>query len=53
MMHYGACMICLTRLPPSKNVLRLSTLLGKMVFGSVMPRPARWLVSTHARLQVF
>jgi hypothetical protein len=27
MMHHGACMICLTRLPPSKHVLRLSTLL--------------------------
>jgi hypothetical protein len=25
MMHHGACMICLTRLPPSKYVLRLST----------------------------
>jgi hypothetical protein len=25
MMHQGACMICLTRLPPSKHVLRLST----------------------------
>jgi hypothetical protein len=25
MMHHGACMICLTRLPPSKHVLRLST----------------------------
>jgi hypothetical protein len=25
MMHYGACMIYLTRLPPSKHVLRLST----------------------------
>jgi hypothetical protein len=24
-MHHGACMICLTRLHPSKNVLRLST----------------------------
>jgi hypothetical protein len=24
-MHHGACMICLTRLPPSKHVLRLST----------------------------
>jgi hypothetical protein len=24
-MHHGACMICLTRLPFSKNVLRLST----------------------------
>jgi hypothetical protein len=27
MMHHGACMICLTRLPPSKHVLRLSTTL--------------------------
>jgi hypothetical protein len=25
MMHHGACMICLTRLPPSKHVLTLST----------------------------
>jgi hypothetical protein len=25
MMHYGACMINLTRLPPSKHVLWLST----------------------------
>jgi hypothetical protein len=25
MMHHGACMICLTRLPPSKHVLRLIT----------------------------
>jgi hypothetical protein len=25
MMHHGACMIRLTRLPPSKHVLRLST----------------------------
>jgi hypothetical protein len=25
MMHHGACMIYLTRLPPSKYVLRLST----------------------------
>jgi hypothetical protein len=25
MMHHGACMICLTRLPPSKHVLWLST----------------------------
>jgi hypothetical protein len=25
MMHHGACMIYLTRLPPSKHVLRLST----------------------------
>jgi hypothetical protein len=25
MMHYGVCMICLTRLPLSKHVLRLST----------------------------
>jgi hypothetical protein len=25
MMQYGACMINLTRLPPSKHVLRLST----------------------------
>jgi hypothetical protein len=25
MMHHGACMICLTRLRPSKHVLRLST----------------------------
>jgi hypothetical protein len=25
MMHHGACMICLTRLPPSQHVLRLST----------------------------
>jgi hypothetical protein len=24
-MHHGACMICLTRLPPFKHVLRLST----------------------------
>jgi hypothetical protein len=24
-MHHGACTICLTRLPPSKHVLRLST----------------------------
>jgi hypothetical protein len=24
-MHHGASMICLTRLPPSKHVLRLST----------------------------
>jgi hypothetical protein len=24
-MHHGACMICLTRLPPSKHILRLST----------------------------
>jgi hypothetical protein len=24
-MHHGACMICLTRLHPSKHVLRLST----------------------------
>jgi hypothetical protein len=24
-MHQGACLICLTRLPPSKHVLRLST----------------------------
>jgi hypothetical protein len=24
-MHHGACMICLTRLPPSKHFLRLST----------------------------
>jgi hypothetical protein len=24
-MHHGACMTCLTRLPPSKPVLRLST----------------------------
>jgi hypothetical protein len=24
-MHLGACMICLTRLPPTKHVLRLST----------------------------
>jgi hypothetical protein len=24
-MHHGACMICLTRLPTSKHVLRLST----------------------------
>jgi hypothetical protein len=24
-MHYGACMICLTRLPLSNNVLRLRT----------------------------
>jgi hypothetical protein len=24
-MHHGACMICLTRLPPSKHVLRLRT----------------------------
>jgi hypothetical protein len=24
-MHHGACMIYLTRLPPSKHVLRLST----------------------------
>jgi hypothetical protein len=24
-MHHGACKICLTRLPPSKHVLRLST----------------------------
>jgi hypothetical protein len=24
-MHHGACMICLTRLPPSKHVLSLST----------------------------
>jgi hypothetical protein len=23
-MHHGVCMICLTRLPPSKHVLRLS-----------------------------
>jgi hypothetical protein len=25
MMHYGACMINSTRLPPSKHVIRLST----------------------------
>jgi hypothetical protein len=25
MMHHGVCKICLTRLPPSKHVLRLST----------------------------
>jgi hypothetical protein len=25
MMYHGACMICLTRLPPSKHFLRLST----------------------------
>jgi hypothetical protein len=25
MIHHGACMICLTRLAPSKHVLRLST----------------------------
>jgi hypothetical protein len=25
MMHHGACMICSTRLPPSKHVLRLRT----------------------------
>jgi hypothetical protein len=25
MMHHGACMICLTRLPPSKHVLGLNT----------------------------
>jgi hypothetical protein len=25
MMHQGACMICLTRFPPSKHVLWLST----------------------------
>jgi hypothetical protein len=25
MMHHGACMICLTRLPPSKHILWLST----------------------------
>jgi hypothetical protein len=24
-MHHGACMICLTRLSPSKHVLRIST----------------------------
>jgi hypothetical protein len=24
-MHHGACMICLTRLPPSNHVIRLST----------------------------
>jgi hypothetical protein len=24
-MHHGACMICLTILPPSKHVLRLNT----------------------------
>jgi hypothetical protein len=24
-MHHGACMICLTRLPPFKKVIRLST----------------------------
>jgi hypothetical protein len=24
-MHHGACKICLTRLPPPKHVLRLST----------------------------
>jgi hypothetical protein len=23
--HHGACMVCLTRLPPSKFVIRLST----------------------------
>jgi hypothetical protein len=27
MMHHGACIFCLSRLPPSKHVLRLSTLL--------------------------
>jgi hypothetical protein len=26
-MHHGACMICLTRLPLSKHILRLTTLL--------------------------
>jgi hypothetical protein len=25
MMHHGACMICLTRLSPSKHILRIST----------------------------
>jgi hypothetical protein len=30
-MHHGACMICLTRLPPSKHVLRISTLLIKKI----------------------
>jgi hypothetical protein len=25
MMHHGACMVRLTRLPPSKHVLKLST----------------------------
>jgi hypothetical protein len=27
MMHHGACMVKLTRLPPSKHVLMISTLL--------------------------
>jgi hypothetical protein len=28
-------------------------LLGKMAFGSILPRPARLLVSVHARLWVY
>jgi hypothetical protein len=35
-MHHGACMICLTRLPPSKHVLRLSTsLISKNKFRAI------------------
>jgi hypothetical protein len=30
MMHRGACMVRLTRLPPSKHVLMLSTLILKI-----------------------
>jgi hypothetical protein len=30
-MHHGACMICLTRLPPSKHVLWLSTPLNSKI----------------------
>jgi hypothetical protein len=30
MMYYGACMINLTRLPPFKDVLWLSTLISKI-----------------------
>jgi hypothetical protein len=37
MMHHGACMICLTRLPPSKHVLRLSTPLISKIKNNLRP----------------
>jgi hypothetical protein len=40
-------------LDKGKKVIALSPLLGKMVFGSILPRPAGLLVSSHARLRIY
>jgi hypothetical protein len=37
---------------PAGEVSTESVVLGKMVFGSVIPRPARWSASVRVRLRV-